>query len=139
MTYNEMFKCKVLHVRELRKQTKDKRSTLWVRLETNENMHFTPACNIDVFPMNSLGNDPDDKKIVTFSEVKGKVPYPSMPLREIRKLLDYRQKASNKQIKNAILLSTVDKNAELYSAKLKNKEHIDVTVKQLLDDLKPKL
>jgi len=55
-----------------------------------------------------LDTDPRDSQTVAFSEVKGKVPFPPMPLREIRKILDCRQKASNKQIKNALLLATAD-------------------------------
>lgn len=44
-------------------------------------MHITPACNIDVFPINALENDPQDNMIVAFNEVKGKMPFPPMPLR----------------------------------------------------------
>ena len=55
-----------------------------------------------------MDNDPRDSQTVFFNEVKGKVPFPPMPLREIRKILDFRQKATNKQIKNALLLATAD-------------------------------
>lgn len=46
-----------------------------------------------------------------------------MPLREIRKLIDYRQKANNKQMKAALFMSTCDPSkASEFEAKLKAKE-----------------
>ena len=91
----------------MRKDVKDGRSTLWIRIETNKDMGISPACNVNLFPVNTLENDPEDDKIVEFCEVRGKVPFPPMPLREIRKMLDYRQKISDRQIKMALVMATV--------------------------------
>ena len=112
-------------MKEMRSNSKDGRSTLWVRLEINSDMRLNPACNVEIFPINCLESDPRDSQIVSFSEVKGKIPYPPMPLRELRKLIDYRQKATNKQIKNALLLSTAEPSlVEDYHNKLKSKENL---------------
>ena len=44
--------------------------------------------------------------IVSYKENRNRVPFPSMPLGELKKLLNYQQNASNKQVKTATLLST---------------------------------
>jgi hypothetical protein len=43
--------------------------------------------------------------VISFNEVRGKLPFPPMPLKEIKKIVNYSQFASNKQIKTAILLA----------------------------------
>jgi hypothetical protein len=117
----------------------DGRSTLLIRLENNGQFKVTPGCNIDVFPINSIQAHPKDSYIVSFSEVDKKVPFPPMPLREIRKLLDFRQVATHKQIKSAINLAECDSIVlQGYEERLKNKQVDGITVKQLVDDLNPK-
>jgi hypothetical protein len=43
--------------------------------------------------------------VISYNEVRGKLPFPPMALREIRKIVNYSQNASNKLIKTAILLA----------------------------------
>lgn len=78
--YSSTVKCKVIHLKELRKSVADGRSTLWVRIK-NEKIQVTPACNINIFPLNSVAVTPQDCLIVQFKENRGKVPFPPMPFR----------------------------------------------------------
>lgn len=100
-----MYKAKVVFIKELRQKKEADRSTLHVRLQIDQSVEIWPGCNVEVFPINKLSSTPDDQLIVTFNEVKGKVPYPPMPLKEIKKIVNFSQNATNKQIKNAILLA----------------------------------
>jgi len=43
--------------------------------------------------------------LVTFNEVKGRFPFPPMPLIEMKKIINVSQSATNKHIKSAILYS----------------------------------
>jgi sulfite reductase alpha subunit-like flavoprotein len=79
--YWNMPVCKVIHIKELRQNTADGRSTLWIRIEAHKDMHIDPACNVNIFPINSLECHPEDDKLVEFGENRGKVPFPIMPLR----------------------------------------------------------
>lgn len=67
------------------------------------------------------------------------MPYPPMPLREIKKIVNFSQNATNKHIKSAILLAntTEDKLSE-YKKKSTEKD-VKVTVKKLFEDLNPKI
>lgn len=59
-----------------------------------------------MFPINTaIDTEPEDNLILTYNEVKGKLPFPPMPLKEIKKIVNLSQSATNKQIKAAILLS----------------------------------
>ena len=71
-------------------------------------MNITPACNINVFPLNAPWSEEKDEKIIEFSEVKGKVPFPAMLLKDLRRIIDFKQKASDKQVKIAVMMSSAD-------------------------------
>jgi hypothetical protein len=62
-----------------------------------------------------------------------------MSLREIRKIVNFSQNASNKQIKAALLLAkTSGDTINQYREKVKEKDP-KVTCKKLVEDLNPKL
>lgn len=134
-----MHKAKVVFIKELRQKKEADRSTLHVRLQIDQNVDIWPACNVEVFPINKVASTTDDQLIVTFNEVKGKVPYPPMPLKEIKKVVNFNQNATNKQIKNAILLAKCsEETLEEYKKKSTEKD-AKVTTKKLFEDLNPKI
>ena len=61
-----------------------------------------------------------------------------MPLGELKKLLNFQQNASNKQVKTAALLSTSESAlGDEYVERLKKDKDFKVTVRKLVDDLIP--
>ena len=122
-----MPKCKVIHNKEIRKNNDNGRSTLWIRIEVDKDMDIAPGCNINVFPMNLVENE-DPSKIIEFNEVRGKVPFPAMPLSELHKILDLKQNASDKQVKMAMLMATCDE-AKKQAVLTKSKEKDGITLK----------
>ncbi len=77
--------------------------------------------------------------MVSYNEVRGKMPFPPMSLREIRKIVNFSQNASNKQIKTALLLAKASGDTiSQYREKAKEKDP-KVTCKKLVEDLNPKL
>lgn len=72
---------------------------------------------------------------MTFNEVKGKFPFPPMPLGELKKIINFSQPATNKHIKSAILYSELEEVAKLYKERLDKKLEIKVSCKKLLDNL----
>ena len=93
-----MHKVKVVFIKELRQKKEADRSTLHVRLQIDQNVDIWPACNVEVFPINKVASTTDDQLIVTSNEVKGKVPYPPMPLKEIKQVVNFNQNATNNQL-----------------------------------------
>lgn len=62
-----------------------------------------------------------------------------MPLKEIKKIVNFSQNATKKQIKNAILLAkTSEETLEEYKKKSTEKD-AKVTTKKLFEDLNPKI
>ena len=61
-----------------------------------------------------------------------------MPLKELRNLLDFKQKASDKNVKMAALMSTVEE-AKKKEVLNKSKQGEGITIKALMDELKPDL
>lgn len=131
-----MPKCKVIHIKELRNECVQGRSTLWIRIETNKDMNITPACNINVFPLNAPCSEEKDEKIIEFSEVKGKVPFPAMLLKDFRRIIDFKQKASDKQVKLAVMMSSADE-VKKQEVQNKSKEKDGISVRELINELKP--
>jgi hypothetical protein len=98
-----------------------------------------PACNVEVFPLNSLEANEEDDLVISYNAVRGKLPFPPMALKEIRKIVNYNQTASNKHIKTAILLSKAsEETINEYREKTNDKDS-KITCKQLTKDLNPKL
>jgi hypothetical protein len=58
-----------------------------------------------VFPLNTVETEAEDDVVISYNAVRGKIPFPPMALREIRKIVNFNQTASNKLVKTAILLS----------------------------------
>jgi 5-enolpyruvylshikimate-3-phosphate synthase len=77
--------------------------------------------------------------IVTFNEVKGKMPFPPMPLKDIKKVINFSQNVSNKQMKSAILLANASESTiENYKKKNAEKD-LKITCKQVYEELNPKI
>lgn len=100
-----MYKAKVIHIHELRKQKEADRSTLHIRLQIDKSIELWPACNIEAFPLNTVETEAEDDVVISYNAVRGKLPFPPMPLKEIREIVNFNQTASNKLVKTAILLS----------------------------------
>ena len=110
-TFLQSEKTEILSINELRTDGIDsKRSTLFLRIKKPKNFNLWPACNINVYPLNIFRvSENEDNKVIEFKAKKMKmnlkVPFPPMKISELKKLVNLRQKASNKLIQNAILLS----------------------------------
>ncbi len=98
-----------------------------------------PACNVEVFPLNKVEADEEDALVISYNAVRGKLPFPPMALKEIKKIVNYNQTASNKHIKTAILLSKAsEETINDYREKTKDKDS-KITCRQLIKDLNPKM
>lgn len=102
-----------------------------------------PACDINVYPENCNALvEGEDKQVVNFvaSKKNVKVPFPPMPLSELKKIVNLNQKPTNKMLKNAILLS---KSSEEVKTKYRNiiqeNKLEEVNCKEILDELNPGL
>lgn len=49
-----MYNAKVNFIRELRKDNDSNRSTLHVRIRIDPSVKLWPACNVEIFPLNTI-------------------------------------------------------------------------------------
>lgn len=86
-----------------------------------------------------METDAEDDVVISYNAVRGKLPFPPMALKEIKKIVNFNQTASNRLMKTAILLSkSSEETINQYRENIKNNSS-KITCKQLVKDLNPKL